>query len=32
LFNQYFYMVSKLYKGKKTKVRPYLKYGEENRK
>jgi ribosomal protein L30/L7E len=32
LFNQYFYQVNTQYKGKKTKVRPYLKYGEENRK
>jgi GT2 family glycosyltransferase len=32
LFNQYFYRVNTQYKGNKTKVRPYLKYGEENRK
>lgn len=32
LFNQYFYQVHKQYKGKMSEVRPYLKYGEENRK
>jgi hypothetical protein len=32
LFNQYFYQVKKLHKGKKIIARPYLKYAEENRK
>jgi len=32
LFNQYFYRIHKQYKVNKTKVHPYLKYVEENRK